>query len=196
MNFWRLLSAFGDPYLTLPLAGIIMVWLATTGRRRIAVAWTTFFCIAALIVGVTKFAYAGWGLEISPLHFTVISGHTMLSSAVYPLAFYLCAHSAGERTARWAARGGLGFAVLIGVSRVMVGAHSTSEVVVGLLLGSVVSTVLVRALDRNGHTLASSLRFVSACAITTFACYGHAAPIQAWIVDTAPRLSHLLTQHL
>ena len=196
MAFWEFLSAFGDPYLTLPLAGIILFWLAVTERRQIALAWAMFFCLAVLIVGVTKFAYAGWGIDISALHFTVISGHTMLSSAVYPMAFYLCAHSVGERAARWAACGGVLLATLIGVSRVMVGAHSQSEVIVGWLLGLAVSAVLMKALVRAGRPLAPSIRFALACTATAFACYGHAAPIQTWISNKAPQLSHLLSQHL
>jgi len=190
MDFWDYLSAFGDPFLTLPLAGVIVVWLAVTGRRRIALAWAAFFCTAMLLVGVTKFAYAGWGIEIGAVHFTVISGHTMLSSAVYPIACYLCAHGAGKRITQWSVFGGVVFAILIGISRVMVGAHSQSEVIVGWILGFVISGLLLKKLEHTVRPLSSPVWFFSACMVTAVACYGHAAPIQAWILDTAPQLAH------
>jgi membrane-associated phospholipid phosphatase len=196
LHSWQLLSAFGDPFLTLPLAGIILCWLALSGQRRVALAWALFFCLAVTLVGLSKFAYAGWGVHISSLHFTVISGHTMLSSAVYPLALYLCAQGRGARTAHAAALVGVLFALVIGVSRVMVGAHSQSEVVIGALLGLAVSSVSIRTLARAAQPLAPTLRFVLLCAATTFACYGHAAPIQQWVVKTAPQLSQLLAHRL
>jgi len=192
MDFWDYLSAFGDPFLTLPLAAAIVVWLAIKGSRRIALAWAAFFCLAVLLVGVTKFAYAGWGIAIEAVHFTVISGHTMLSSAVYPIAFYLCAHGAGKRLTRWAVCCGIGFALLIGISRVMVGAHSQSEVIVGWLLGFAISGMLLKKLEHVARPVSPSVGFFATCMATAVTCYGHAAPIQAWIIDTAPQLAHHL----
>jgi membrane-associated phospholipid phosphatase len=192
MVYWDFLSAFGDSYLTLPLACVIGFWLAATGRGRSALAWASLFCLAMLVVGVTKFAYAGWGVEIGALHFTVISGHSMLSSAVYPMAFYLCASGLGARAARWSARLGIVFAILIGVSRVMVGAHSESEVVVGWVLGFALSAWLTRRLAGVEPEPAPSSWLALACMTTAVVCYGHPAPIQAWIVDTAPQLAHHL----
>jgi membrane-associated phospholipid phosphatase len=192
MVYWYFLSAFGDPYLTLPLACVIGLWLAATGRARSALVWGALFGCAMLMVGVTKFAYAGWGIELNAVHFTVISGHTMLSSAVYPMAFYLCARGLGARAGRWSARLGVLFAVLIGVSRVMIGAHSESEVVVGWLVGFALSAWLTRRLAGIEAKPVRSSWLALACMTTAVLCYGHPAPIQAWIADTAPQLARHL----
>jgi hypothetical protein len=56
-----LITNFGDPFLTLPLASAILAWLVATRRVRLAVYWFAFFSCAAALVGATKFAYAGWG---------------------------------------------------------------------------------------------------------------------------------------
>ncbi|MBU9278469.1 phosphatase PAP2 family protein [Burkholderia gladioli] len=83
-------------------------------------------------------------MEIAALHFTVVSGHAMLASGVYPTALALC-DNRGPRASRSAPYlGGLGFAAAIGASRVLLGYHSPAEVISGLLPSGLVA-MLMRA---------------------------------------------------
>lgn len=192
MNPWIFITKFGDPFLTLPLAIVILLWLMATRRKPLAICWLIFFSLAAAIVGATKFAYAGWGVHISEFDFTVISGHTMLSSAVYPLAFYLALHSFGSRASKGAAVVGFLFATVIGISRVSIGAHSGSEVIAGWLLGSAVSSVLVSLIERHGQPSRLSIVFAASSIAIALCSYGRVAPIQDWIVNAAPKLARMI----
>lgn len=195
MRAWDALTNLGDASITLPLVALAILWLAATHRWRVALWWSALCAVAALIVGVTKFAYAGWNIAFTAMDFTVVSGHTMLSSAVYPLIFYLAAYPMGQRGARWAFAGGFALAILIGISRVVVGAHSPSEVIAGWLLGLAVNIALIPVLvtRRAAPPKPAAIPFLAASLTIAVLCYGHVAPIQGWIIDTAPRLSHMLS---
>lgn len=197
MRFWDRLTNLGDPFMTLPLACLVLLWLAASHRRRIVMVWAIFLALASLLVGVTKFAYAGWHIQIRQWHFTVVSGHTMLSTAVYPLLGCMTLRTLGRWGAATGAAGGFLLALAIGVSRVMIGVHSSSEVIAGWLLGSLVSGAVLVALARYAkEPPAAPALFVSMSLMLALVCYGHVAPIQTWIVESAPALSHLLSQTL
>ncbi|RWA53134.1 hypothetical protein AU476_15030 [Cupriavidus sp. UYMSc13B] len=125
-------------------------------------------------------------MQVSELEFTVISGHTMLSGAVYPLAFCLSLQSASRHYATWGAISGFLFSALIGISRVATAAHSPSEVIAGWILGSAVSLVMLVQLRQSGQRVRSSVAFSTGVITIVWICYGHLAPIQGWIEDAAP----------
>ena len=86
--------------------------------------------------------FYGWGIGIAALDFTGVSGHTLLATAFLPLL--LRGLPGGTRTL--GACTGAGLALVVGVSRVMVGAHSVSEVLAAWLLGLAVSWPVVQRL--------------------------------------------------
>ncbi|WP_441459922.1 phosphatase PAP2 family protein [Burkholderia thailandensis] len=141
MRLLFLLTNFGDPILTAPLAFAVLSWLAATGRRRAALVLAFGFACAVGVVAMTKFVYAGWGIGIAAWRFTGVSGHTMLGAAVYPLVAAICVRDAHVRRAISA---GLAFAFAIGLSRVLLGFHSWSEIVSGWLLGAAVAVSTAR----------------------------------------------------
>ncbi|AJY43854.1 phosphatase PAP2 family protein [Burkholderia humptydooensis] len=153
MRLLFLLTNFGDPILTAPLAFAVLSWLAATGRRRAALAWAFGFACAAGVVAMTKFVYAGWGIGIAAWRFTGVSGHTMLGAAVYPLVAAICVRDAHVRRAIAA---GLAFALAIGMSRVLLGFHSWSEIVTGWLLGAAVAVSTARCLRGTSGMQAGS----------------------------------------
>ncbi|AOJ02921.1 phosphoesterase [Burkholderia mayonis] len=147
MRLLVLLTNFGDPFLTAPLAVAVSSWLAATGRRRAALYWAIGFACAVGLVASTKFIYAGWGIGIAAWRFTGMSGHTMLGAAVYPL---VAAISVRDAHVRRAVAAGLAFALAIGISRVLLGFHSWSEIASGWLLGAGVAMSTARRLRRAG----------------------------------------------
>lgn len=197
MRFFYYLTNFGDPFLTVPLAAVVMMWIAATQSLRATINWAALFAGGALVVAATKFAYAGWGVEVSALNFAVVSGHTMLATAVYPTTFAICASRTKSHTALWAISAGLAFALAIGVSRVLVGFHSISEVVTGWLLGAVVSgmtciqMIAARARGQASakHTRRDPMPFAALALAVVVVCYGKVAPVSFWIDHTAPKLS-------
>lgn len=87
---WSAISDLGDAALTLPLSAACCAWLLRASpERRYAVSWLALLAAGMLVVGLTKILYAGCGVQIRAIGFRVVSGHTMLASAVWPMALLL-----------------------------------------------------------------------------------------------------------
>jgi membrane-associated phospholipid phosphatase len=193
------LTNFGDPFLTVPLAGAVTLWLASARSWRALLTWIACFSAGAALVTASHFAYAAWGLEIASLNLTAVSGHTMLASAVYPTTFALCASMARTRTALAAYLLGLVFALAIGLSRMAIGAHTSAEVVVGWLVGTLIATLTchpalslrtragVISIGRDARR--DSTPFAALALALIVVCHGKILPVSAWIDVHAPRLT-------
>jgi hypothetical protein len=163
---WSALSNLGDAALTLPLAIACAAWLTTSlAGWRSATSWLTLLAAGASMVGVTKILYAGCGIQIRAIDFRVISGHTMLASAVWPMALILCLPRRVNAQPRLALALGLALAA-----------------------GSLVTVLFV--CWRNAPVLPARFRplaIASLLGISTLA-YGHHAPIQEAIDTYSPYL--------
>ncbi|MDQ2778922.1 MAG: phosphatase PAP2 family protein [Pseudomonadota bacterium] len=152
LQVWHLLTRLGEAQILLPAAALaLLALLRDAPGRRLALWWVGLGSAAVLATTATKLAFIGWGVGSAALDFTGISGHAMFAAAIYPLLFGALAPS----VTRWLAPArrvsptpvwisvGLGatLALAIGVSRVVVHAHSASEVVAGLALGAAVCAV-------------------------------------------------------
>ena len=140
--FWFVISRLGEAQILLPAGLCFAWWLARRIEARPLVQWwLSLVAVGAFITTATKVAFIGWGIGSATLDFTGVSGHAMFSSAVYPLLGAAIASSRPRRWQRVEVAAGGALALLIGVSRVAVGAHSPSEVLAGLLLGGAASAV-------------------------------------------------------
>jgi membrane-associated phospholipid phosphatase len=138
--FWHALTRLGEAQILLPaalLAALELLRHATT--RALAWSWMTMLAITVLATTATKVAFIGWGLGVPEWNFTGVSGHTMLSAAIYPLLFGALTLGRSQRVRVVALLFGAALALLVGVSRVKVGAHSSSEVIAGWVLGGAVN---------------------------------------------------------
>jgi len=144
--FWLVVTRLGEAQILVPAAVFVtaMAWRRRHGSRS-TLLWLGLIGLAALLTTATKLAFIGWGLGWAALDFTGISGHALFAAAVLPVLLPSCL-GAGRPRGRIAAAGaGAGLALLVGVSRLVLHAHSPSEVAAGLLLGGAVSaTVLLR----------------------------------------------------
>ncbi|WP_341313083.1 phosphatase PAP2 family protein [Paraburkholderia sp. IMGN_8] len=174
-----------------------MLWLAATRAWRPLVVWTSCFSVGVLAVAASRIAHAGWGVEIPALNFTVISGHSMLASAVYPTTFGICATQAKPRTAVLAYLFGLACALAIGVSRVLMGFHSTAEVVTGWLLGTLIAGMTcsligqsrVRTFSVGRFSTHDSTPFAATALALIVVCHGKVIPVSGWIDSTASEVT-------
>ncbi|XBS68548.1 phosphatase PAP2 family protein [Acerihabitans sp. KWT182] len=132
---------FGDTMLLLPCAVIIvalLLWKAET--RRTSLQWLLLIGAAGAIVIVSKLAFLGWGIGSRTLDFTGFSGHSALSASIWPVLIWILASRVSRRLRLAAVACGYLLALAIGVSRVILHAHSVSEVIAGLTLGFAIST--------------------------------------------------------
>ena len=140
----HLLTRLGEAEIALPAALMtVLVLLLRPHTRGFAARWLVLLGGGIALTTATKVAFIGWGIGSPALDFTGASGHSMFAAAVYPvlmLVFVSGVLPGGSRTALML---GYAMALLVGISRLAVGAHSVSEVIVGLLIGAPVSALAV-----------------------------------------------------
>ena len=181
----RLITNFGDAGLTIPLAAGCALWLGATDKRE-ALVWLGTLVGALALVGVNKILYAGCGIEFRSIDFRVISGHTMLTSAVWGVTFGLLAGGRGVRWYRLGAVAGLALGALIGFCRVVQDAHTPIEVIAGWFLGSGIALFFLRRFFKQPRKMPGSVfAGLGLLAVSTIA-YGHHAPIQQLLVTYSP----------
>ena len=143
---WISVTRLADTVVMLPAAALCLIWLLMGGATRLALWWCVWLSGGLAAVAVTKIVFFGWGIGIPAWDFTGISGHAMRATAIMPVLLYLVFIRSSRRVRQGAVISGIAFGVLIGVSRLMVNAHSLSEAVAGCLLGAMVSTAFLAML--------------------------------------------------
>jgi len=142
---WSTLTRLGEAPILVPFVMLCALALALRPHGRdVAGWWSASFVVAALVTLATKVAFLGWGIGSAALDFTGVSGHAMCAAAVYPT---LLSAVTRDRRRRWrvlAIGAGVVLALLIGWSRIVLGAHSASEIVAGLLLGGAAAALTLR----------------------------------------------------
>jgi len=146
---WSLFTRLGEAQILLPALLAACALLVWRGGARFAWVWLVAIAASTLLTTASKVAFIGFGWGWPGLDFTGISGHAMFAAAIWPPLLWLCAQPLPPRwrVAGWLA--GAALALLVGVSRLVVHAHSLSEVVAGALLGGAVSALLLWAVAQS-----------------------------------------------
>jgi len=139
MTAWMFVTRWGNALLLLPAASWIGLCLWAGGERAVARRWAFAFGGAVMLVFATKVAFLGWGIGSRALDFTGISGHSMLAASVLPMFAWWLAQDRDDDTRGRVIVASALFAIVVGLSRVLLSAHSPSEVVAGLALGLAVA---------------------------------------------------------
>ncbi|MCD9121729.1 phosphatase PAP2 family protein [Cupriavidus sp. UGS-1] len=187
---WHLISRFGDTALLLPCAALLLLSLCHRGEWRAARDWCLAFAAAAGLTLASKLAFIGWGVGVPALDFTGFSGHSMMAASVLPVLMHRLAPGRAPRLGWAAAMLGASLALLVGYSRLPLGAHSASEVIGGLTLGFAVSggCLLATAPRRRRSPRAPLLLLLGAVLLGVPASGAH-APTEQWIEQIALYLS-------
>ncbi len=194
MWHWHLISRFGDTALLLPCAALLLLSLCHRGEWRAARDWCLAFAAAAGLTLASKLAFIGWGVGVPALDFTGFSGHSMMAASVLPVLMHRLAPGRRQRLG-WSAATlgawlGASLALLVGYSRLPLGAHSLSEVVGGLMLGFAVSGgyLLATTPRRRRSPRSPPLLLLGALLLGVPASGAH-APTEQWIEQIALYLS-------
>lgn len=188
-HLWYLITNLGGAALTLPLALAIALWLLAGYSWRMAASWLLLLGVAIGLVTATKIAFLGWGVGIHELDFTGVSGHAMLSSAVYPVAFFLMLPRAPRALRIAGVVVGLATGVAVGLSRVALDAHSPSEAVAGYVVGALTALVFVRYWWDAQPAQLSALAVTVSLAAITIALHSVHVPTHRWITHLALTVS-------
>lgn len=173
----------GDAYVTLPLLAVAWLALLLAGRSGTArAAWPvlllTPIAIAALKIGFG--ARPGLG---APFGVHSPSGHTASAAlAVGAIALVLGAGSRSSAVAAFVA------GLAIGASRVALGVHSVSEVVIGEAVGTGATIWLGRRLVRRPLAPIAAPFVLAASVVVLAVCWGHQAQFEPRLQSIATRL--------
>jgi membrane-associated phospholipid phosphatase len=172
-----------------PVALAIAAWLSASRAWRSALAWLSLFGAGAFFVFCTQVAYAGWGIGLPQVDFTELSGHAMGATSVLTVAGYFI----GGRFSKSAAliAGSLGFCagILVGISRVILGDHSLSEVIAGCALGGSIALATTGVIRARLSMVAAPIIFALTVLALVFTLHGHKAPSHRFAVKVALYLS-------
>lgn len=152
----KVLALLGESKLLVPACALAVLCLMRDAPAR-AWRWMAGLGLAGAAVLATKLAFLGWGIGSATLDFTGISGHAMVSMAIYPVLGFGLGNTQGRNAARALCGLGVALALAIAVSRVLISAHSWFEVASGVFLGALVSAWVLAAwpADRMGLRVAA-----------------------------------------
>lgn len=144
--WWALLTRLGEAQILLPAMALALVWLARQpGGKPLALAWLLATAVAATITTISKVLFLGYAIGYAPLNLAGFSGHAMFAASVIPLLVRLAVGPQSADSRRRVLIFGYLLALAVAVSRVKVGAHSVSEVIIGYSLGTAASATALRA---------------------------------------------------
>lgn len=148
-SLWRVLTHLGSSSLLLPLFTLLVAGVWQSGHTAAARTWLGGVVVAATLTLVSKILFMGWGIGMATLDFTGVSGHSVLAASVFPVLLHwlLAPQPPGTRYLVL----GLALAGVVAVSRVVLGAHSASEVIIAWCIGLVVSLLVLCAMPAPGH---------------------------------------------
>ena len=193
---WQLVTFFGDSTVLLPSAAVLFIVLfQRKDSKQLAWHWALLFGITGAIVCASKLAFMGWGIGIRELDFTGFSGHTALSAAFWPILLWLLCARAIPALRFASVILGYTLAGLVGYSRLMVHAHSTSEVIAGFLLGAAGSALFLLMQSRVSITHTAKLSWGSLASLVIIPALllntGAKAPTQSLLSEIAVKLGPL-----
>jgi membrane-associated phospholipid phosphatase len=172
----RSLTDFGDAMVVLPVAAATLFWLARIGGWRTALLWCAALAACGGGTALLKVYFSACASPVAALNSP--SGHASMSTLVYGgLALII-----GAEASPWQrfAAGALGIAVVLGIalSRVLLGAHSTIEVVVGCVIGGAALALFAKTYLDAKPAVREIGPFVVVVAILMLALHGHAAHLE------------------
>ena len=147
---WRTLTYFGDSMLLIPTAVIIALILPwKSDNRRTVWYWLLAFGLAGLLVSLSKMLFLGFGIGSARFNFTGFSGHSAMSATLWPVMLWLVSGRWPNPLRLLAIGVGYLIPLMVGFSRLVIHAHSASEVATGLLLGFTLSSAFLLSQRRT-----------------------------------------------
>jgi membrane-associated phospholipid phosphatase len=182
----RYLTDFADQALILPLVLAIAVALAVQGWRRGALTWLIVVAGTFAATLSFKLLFLACSPVFGPMDVHSPSGHVAAATVVAGgLAAMLTRHRATIVPAAVLA------AIVIGVSRLALGAHTLPEVIVGALIGLAGAAALLRFAGTPPPTLRIA-PLMAVIVIVAAICHGLHLPAEAAIRHTAFRFTQFI----
>lgn len=177
-TFWTFVTDFGDSAVTLPLAGLALVFLLISGWPRAAWALLASVGAAGFGIGLLKLALESCGRPLIGTSLVNPSGHMAMSVAVYGGLALIFARRRPGRRAIWMWIAAAGLLTAIAVSRLVLHAHTAGEVAAGTLVGLLAGFLFRKLLGRDSRPILHVGWFALGAAAVVFAMHGSRWPIE------------------
>jgi membrane-associated phospholipid phosphatase len=182
----RYLTDFADQAVIIPLVLAVAVSLAIQGWRRGAVIWLLVVAATFIATLAFKLMFLACSPVFGPMDVHSPSGHVAAATVVAGgLAAMITRRKATILPAALVA------AMVIGLSRLVLGMHSLPEVIVGALLGLAGAAALMRFAGRPPPTLGAA-PLVAVVVIVAALFHGLHFPAEAAIRHTAFNLAQYI----
>jgi membrane-associated phospholipid phosphatase len=143
LSIWRFITDFGDTAVTVPLALLMLCFLAATRQPRLAIGWAIAILGCAAVISGLKLVLDACGNPLASAGLASPSGHTAMSAVVYG-GFAAVIGTRLARPARAALiAGAAALIIAMPLSRIVLHVHTPIEVVVGLAVGLAALTIIV-----------------------------------------------------
>ncbi len=183
------LTNFADQAVVLPLALVTAIMLALTGWLRGAAMWLLAVVGTLGTIGILKAVLAACGTSEFSLDVQSPSGHTAAAAIVYGGLIALVARRCGVALG-WSFLAAPGAVVLIGLSRIELGAHTLAEVAVGGAVGCFATWALLLLAGVPPPRLHLP-RLLVAAVVVVVAMHGYHLPAENAIKDFGRRYAWL-----
>lgn len=172
----RFLTNFGNEMVLLPVATLMLLWLARIGGWRTASFWGAALVLCGGGTALLKIYLSDCATPIAALNSP--SGHASMSTLVYGgLALIL-----GAEAPSWqrVGAGAIGAAIVLAIalSRLVLHAHSLIEVVVGCLIGTVALVLFASLYLTEKPPVRDLAPFFAAVALLLLLLHGHAVDLE------------------
>jgi membrane-associated phospholipid phosphatase len=181
----RYLTDFADQAVIIPLVFAIAIALAIQGWRRGAVTWLIVVACTFLATLTFKLMFLACSPLFGPMDIHSPSGHVAAATVV---TGGLAAMLTGRRVSMFPAA--VLAAVVIGISRLVLGMHSLPEVIFGALIGLLGAAALMRFAGRPPELKLAPL--IAVVVVIAGLFHGLHLPAEAAIRHTAFRAAQFI----
>jgi membrane-associated phospholipid phosphatase len=189
--YWQLITQLGSSSLLFPVLAISVATLWMSDQKVAIYLWLTALTLAVTVTLATKLLFLGWGIGIASLDFTGVSGHTLLATSILPILFFSVGGGAQTKLRNIGLWFGLLLGFAVGVSRVVLGMHSISEVIAGWVLGLIVCSVAIYAIKSHRQGLV----YLQLLILSLLLVFGSATPNYIPAHDMSVKLALYLSGH-
>jgi membrane-associated phospholipid phosphatase len=189
-HYWHLVTRLGEAQVVVPLTLLVGSCRARDPEAAAhARRWIAWLAIGVLLTAASKVAFIGWGIGSAALNFTGISGHAMFAAALYPVLLSAIDSATSRRAHAFAIAAGSLVALLVGVSRFVLGTHSASEIMAGWLAGGLVAAAALGLRTPLPAPLRTTVFVTAALWLTLMPAAGPALDTHSVVTRLALKLS-------
>lgn len=188
-EYWLVITHLGAASIMLPMLVMITAELWLAEQKSALLTWILAMTAGVVVVLASKVAFIGWGWGSASLNFTGISGHTVLASSIFPVWVGWLLAGPVRRFSFYGVALGLAVGAVVGWSRLVLGAHSPSEVILGWLLGVGISLVACKVMKGQGASQGWAKLAAVLLLLTFSPALSNYLPTHKWEVRVALALS-------